>query len=181
MLDGGCRAQLHGGPRVVSVTKKALMRSVRLPREVCVELWDWLSLRRGRFLAERMLEELGFLSLGGSRQMDPGADQTDFTIRRLVFSSGKDVRVGERGFLASADDRGGHRSFWPTDFYTMDLHRAVGSLEQMLELSTEVESDLEVKENESGLQVEIVIDAHADTRHLDNMHRLCTLRMDHFF
>ena len=74
MLDGGCRVQLHGGSRVVSVTKEALMRSVRFPREVCVELWHWLSFRRGRFFAERMLEELGFLSRWGSRQRDPGAD-----------------------------------------------------------------------------------------------------------
>lgn len=63
-----------------------------------------------------------------------------------------------RGLLESADDRRGHCYFWLIAFYTIKSHRAVGSLEQMLEPTGEVESDLDVRGNSdgNGLQVEIV-------------------------
>lgn len=51
----------------------------------------------------------------------------------------------------------------------------------MFELSSEIESDLEVMENRSSLQVEIVLDPHAEARYLDNLHKACTRRIDHFF
>lgn len=48
-------------------------------------------------------------------------------------------------------------SFSPIFFYLIKLHRAVCSLKQMLQLSSEVESDFYVKENSDGsaLQVEV--------------------------
>ena len=54
----------------------------------------------------------------------------------------------------------------------MNSHSAVSSLEQMWELTREVESDLEVRGKESGLQVEIVFDAHAGAQYLDNLRAL---------
>lgn len=65
----------------------------------------------------------------------------------------------------------------------MKSHRAVDSLEQMLERTGEVESDLDMRGNSdgNGLQVEIVFDSRAEAQYLGNLLRPCTRRMDHLF
>lgn len=64
--------------------------------------------------------------------METGADPNGLhNPPYIMFSPGKDVKFGNQGFLASADDWG-HRSFCPIDFYRMKSRRSVGSFEQML-------------------------------------------------
>ena len=146
-------------------------------------MWDWLSVRPGRAFSERQLEDAGFFSHWGSSDLEPYVDDTEYSFHRLLFASGSDKRFASRGYHASADDRGGHQSFWPIDFNTMKSHQAEETLDEMAEWCSEIETDLEVHRspNEKGMRMDVLYDSRAQARYLDNLHLACTRRMDKFF
>ena len=85
--------------------------------------------------------------------MEPYVDDTEYSFLRLLFASGIDRRFASRGYHASADDRGGHQSFWPIYFYTMKSYQAEGTLDEMAEWCTEIETGLEVHRGPNGKEM----------------------------
>lgn len=132
------------------------IRCLMLPRSVSKEMWEWLNMRPGREFFERQLEDVGIFSRRGSRDVEPQADNTEYTIRRLLFASGNDERFLKHRYHASADDLGGHQSFWPINFYTMKSHQAERTLEQMTEWCMEIDTDLEVHRSPNGKGISVV-------------------------
>lgn len=88
-----------------------------------------------------------------------------------------------RGFLASANNHGGDRSFWPIDFNTMKSHRAFSCLGQILRLRSKVEYDLDARGNSDGseLRVQIVFSSRAESQYVDSFLRVRNRQMDHVF
>lgn len=124
------------------------------------------------------------LTYRGSKTMEVVFDKRrihDFSY--LLFAWLGQYGGFKMGVHASADDRECYRSFWPIQFHTMKSHGAVRSLERMLELSSDVEPNLNVRENpdRSELRVEIFFDSRAEAQYQDNLFQSCTRWMDHFF
>ena len=65
----------------------------------------------------------------------------------------------------------------------MKSHQAEGTLDEMAEWCSEIETDLEVHRspNGNGMRMEVLYDPRAQVRYLDNLHLSCTRRMDRFF
>ena len=183
MDDKSRCVRLQGGSEVGLLDKEELITCLRFPQSVAKEMWEWLSVRPGCAFSERQLEDVGFFSHWGSSYLEPYVDDTEYSFRCLLFASGSAKRFASRGYHASADDRGGHQSFWPIDVFTMKSHQAEGTLDEMAEWCSQIETDLEVpwSPNRKRMRTDVLYDPRAQARYLDNLHLACTRRMDRFF
>lgn len=142
MWDGSHFAVRLRDGKIIAASQEEFARGMQLPPHVLRLLTEHVFERDYSRMSTRKPKRWGILSA-----IPEGLDgEEDWQIRRVVLGSGKGKWNSET-YYASADEIGGHASFWQIDFVSIRSFRVPWNLLQSSKLS---DAETEIEGEDSG-------------------------------